>query len=59
MYAALGDGPGNSLLAGRCFPWIPQELPLTLSAGLAIVIGIPFPIYLYFRGEQLRQRSKY
>ncbi|KAF9811719.1 hypothetical protein IEO21_06475 [Rhodonia placenta] len=42
MYAALGDGPGNSLLAG-----------------LAIVIGIPFPIYLYFRGEQLRQRSKY
>lgn len=37
MYAALGIGPGNSLLAG-----------------LAIVLGIPFPIWLYFYGEKLR-----
>ncbi|KZT04894.1 MFS general substrate transporter [Laetiporus sulphureus 93-53] len=42
MFAALGDGPGNSLLAG-----------------LSIVIGVPFPIYLYFRGEKIRQGSKY
>jgi len=40
MYAALGNGGGNSLLAG-----------------LAIVLGIPFPIYLYYRGAQMRARS--
>ncbi|KAA1466239.1 multidrug resistance protein 4 [Dentipellis sp. KUC8613] len=40
MYAALGNGGGNSLLAG-----------------LAIVIGIPFPVWIYFRGEQVRARS--
>lgn len=42
MFAALGYGGGNSLLAG-----------------LAIVIGIPFPIWLYFKGEQMRMNSKY
>ncbi|KAI0053098.1 MFS general substrate transporter [Auriscalpium vulgare] len=40
MYAALGNGGGNSLLAG-----------------LAIVIGIPFPIWIYYRGAELRARS--
>ncbi|KAI4524078.1 major facilitator superfamily domain-containing protein [Schizophyllum commune] len=40
MYAAMGMGPGNSLLGA-----------------LAIVLGIPFPVYLYFRGEQIRKRS--
>jgi len=41
MYAALGNGGGNSLLAG-----------------LAIIIGIPFPVWLWFYGEKIRQRSK-
>ncbi|TFK55812.1 multidrug resistance protein 4 [Heliocybe sulcata] len=40
MYAALGVGGGNSLLAG-----------------LAIVLGIPAPIWIFFYGEKLRARS--
>ncbi|KAI0775982.1 multidrug resistance protein 4 [Trametes elegans] len=40
MYAALGLGGGNSLLAG-----------------LAIVLGIPFPIFLWFYGERMRASS--
>ncbi|GJE84455.1 MFS general substrate transporter [Phanerochaete sordida] len=40
MYAALGFGGGNSLLAG-----------------LAVVLGIPFPIWLWFYGERIRARS--
>jgi len=40
MYAKLGYGGGNSLLAG-----------------LAIVLGIPFPIWIYYNGEQIRARS--
>ncbi|KAH7887863.1 multidrug resistance protein 4 [Phlebopus sp. FC_14] len=40
MYAALGYGGGNSLLAG-----------------LAIVIGIPFPVWIYYAGESVRARS--
>ncbi|KAG2038280.1 multidrug resistance protein 4 [Suillus americanus] len=40
MFAALGYGGGNSLLAG-----------------LAIVIGIPFPIWIYYAGERIRARS--
>ncbi|KIK38330.1 hypothetical protein CY34DRAFT_15117 [Suillus luteus UH-Slu-Lm8-n1] len=40
MFAALGYGWGNTLLAG-----------------LAIVIGIPFPIWIYYAGERIRARS--
>ncbi|KAG9317591.1 major facilitator superfamily domain-containing protein [Chiua virens] len=40
MYARLGYGGGNSLLAG-----------------LAIVIGIPFPVWIYYYGERIRARS--
>ena len=40
MYAALGYGGGNSLLAG-----------------LAIVLGIPFPVWLWYYGEKIRARS--
>jgi len=40
MYAALGNGGGNSLLAG-----------------IAIVVGIPFPIWIYYYGERIRARS--
>ncbi|KAF8491422.1 MFS general substrate transporter [Gautieria morchelliformis] len=41
MFAALGFGGGNSLLAG-----------------IAIVTGIPFPIWLYYKGEQMRLRNR-
>ncbi|KAG1874548.1 major facilitator superfamily domain-containing protein [Suillus subalutaceus] len=40
MFASLGYGGGNSLLAG-----------------LAIVIGIPFPVWIYFAGERIRAKS--
>ena len=40
MFARLGNGGGNSLLAG-----------------LAIVLGIPFPIWLWFKGEKMRAKS--
>jgi hypothetical protein len=40
MYAKLGYGGGNSLLAG-----------------LAIIIGIPFPIWIWYKGEGMRKRS--
>ncbi|OJA12250.1 hypothetical protein AZE42_04087 [Rhizopogon vesiculosus] len=40
MFATLGYGGGNSLLAG-----------------LAIVIGIPFPIWIYYAGEGIRAKS--
>jgi hypothetical protein len=42
MYAKLGYGGGNSLLAG-----------------LAIGIGIPFPIWIWYRGEDIRKRSPF
>ena len=29
----------------------------SLLAGLAIVIGIPFPIWIYYYGEGIRTRS--
>ncbi|KAK0434636.1 major facilitator superfamily domain-containing protein [Armillaria borealis] len=31
----------------------------SLLAGLAIVLGIPFPIWVYYRGEQMRLRSSF
>jgi hypothetical protein len=40
MFASLGFGGGNSLLAG-----------------MAIVTGIPFPIFLYYKGEKMRLRN--
>lgn len=29
----------------------------SLLAGLAIVIGIPFPIWIYYAGERMRANS--
>jgi len=40
MFAALGLGGGNSLLAG-----------------LAILTGVPFPIWIYYKGEAMRARN--
>ncbi|KAF8170790.1 multidrug resistance protein 4 [Pholiota molesta] len=40
MYDALGQGGGNTLLAG-----------------IAIVLGFPFPIWIYYKGEGMRARN--
>ncbi|KAF9482341.1 multidrug resistance protein 4 [Pholiota conissans] len=40
MFDALGEGGGNTLLAG-----------------IAIVLGIPFPIWIYYKGEAMRARN--
>ena len=45
---------------------LPTPLPLEsgsrvstkLLAGLAIVLGIPFPIWIYYNGEAIRMNSK-
>jgi len=31
----------------------------SMLAGIAIVLGIPFPVWLYFNGEKLRENNKY
>ncbi|KAG1820204.1 major facilitator superfamily domain-containing protein [Suillus subaureus] len=40
MFATLGYGGGNTLLAG-----------------FAIIISIPFPVWIYFAGERIRSKS--
>jgi hypothetical protein len=40
MFDALGEGGGNSLLAG-----------------ISIIVGIPFPVWVYYQGEQMRARN--
>jgi hypothetical protein len=40
MFAALGYGWGNTMLAG-----------------VAIIIGIPFPVWIYFAGKRIRAKS--
>ncbi|KAG1779708.1 major facilitator superfamily domain-containing protein [Suillus placidus] len=40
MFATLGYGGGNTLLAG-----------------FAIIIGVPFPVWIYFAGERIRAKS--
>lgn len=66
-YAASALGAASVLRAlfGFAFPLFGQQMfkVLGLGAGnsllacLAILIGIPFPIWIYFRGEQLRARN--
>jgi hypothetical protein len=61
MFDKLGLGGGNSvrffvpLTSLGCF-FIERELK-QLLAGFAIVIGIPFPIWIYYKGEGLRARN--
>ncbi|KZV92021.1 MFS general substrate transporter [Exidia glandulosa HHB12029] len=45
------------LFAQRMFDALGTAGGSSLLAGVAIIVGIPFPIYLYYRGEQLRGRS--
>jgi hypothetical protein len=56
----------QSLLGlGFVFPLFGQDMYVKLGYGkgnsllaaLAIVIGIPFPIWIWYKGEDIRQRS--
>jgi hypothetical protein len=52
-------------LLGFAFPLFGQEMYVKLGygggnsllAGLAIVIGIPFPIWIWYKGENIRRGS--
>ena len=60
MLDKLGLGVGNSV--SFCPIYLPlhafiEETQKQLLAGIAIVIGIPFPIWIYYHGEGLRARN--
>lgn len=61
MFDALGVGGGNSVRqpCARYFTFMITDVSLyeKLLAGLAIVLGIPFPIWLYYNGEKMRARN--
>jgi hypothetical protein len=62
--AVSGAAVLQSLL-GFIFPLFGQDMYTKLGygggnsllAGLAIVIGIPFPIWIWYKGEDIRKRS--
>ncbi|KAF8512087.1 MFS general substrate transporter [Hysterangium stoloniferum] len=66
-YAASALAAASVLRAlfGFVFPLFGEDMFATLGfgggnsllGGLAIVTGIPFPIFLYFRGEEMRLRN--
>ncbi|KAG1741327.1 major facilitator superfamily domain-containing protein [Suillus lakei] len=66
-YAASATAAASTLrsLLGFAFPLFGQQMFAALDygggnsllAGLAIVIGIPFPIWIYYAGERIRERS--
>ncbi|KAG8962716.1 hypothetical protein FRC03_003870 [Tulasnella sp. 419] len=45
------------LFADQMFEELGVGPGYSLLAGLSVIIGIPFPVYIYFRGEQLRAKS--
>ncbi|KAG2361263.1 multidrug resistance protein 4 [Suillus spraguei] len=66
-YAASATAAASTFrsLLGFAFPLFGQQMFAALDygggnsllAGLAIVIGIPFPIWIYYAGERMRARS--
>ncbi|TFK19878.1 MFS general substrate transporter [Coprinopsis marcescibilis] len=66
-YAASATGAASVFrsLLGFVFPLFGQQLTdalglgpaNTLLAGVAILIGVPFPIWIYFKGAAMRERS--
>lgn len=68
MFAASASAAASVFrsLLGFVFPLFGQQMfnalgtggGNSLLAGLAIVLGIPFPIWLYYKGEALRLNSK-
>ncbi|KAG8965265.1 hypothetical protein FRC05_003316 [Tulasnella sp. 425] len=69
IYAASAAAAATTLrsLFGFSFPLFADKTFSTLGigggysliAGLSVVLGWPFPIYIYLRGERLRARSKH
>ena len=60
MFDELGLGGGNSVCFSFSVYLLSWNGSLTfkqLLAGFAIVIGIPFPIWIYYKGETLRARN--
>ncbi|KAG1850204.1 multidrug resistance protein 4 [Suillus subalutaceus] len=65
IYAASATAAASSSLLGFAFPLFGQQMFAVLGygggnsllAGLAIVIGIPFPIWIYYAGERIRAGS--
>ncbi|TRM67933.1 major facilitator superfamily domain-containing protein [Schizophyllum amplum] len=63
--SAFGAGAVFRCLCGFAFPLFGKQMYDVLGMGigntllgvLAIVLGIPFPVYLYFYGEGIRKRS--
>ncbi|KAF5344365.1 hypothetical protein D9758_013250 [Tetrapyrgos nigripes] len=51
-------GFGFPLFTGQMFDALGIGGGNSLLAGLAIVLGVPFPVWLYFNGEKMRARSK-
>ena len=63
MFAKLGLGGGNPVCFLKNNLLNVFQLNLLffytrqLLAGLAIVLGIPFPIWIYYKGEEMRARN--
>jgi hypothetical protein len=61
MFDALGLGGGSSVSLNSDQPETAiYRLPFVsvkLLAGLAIILGIPFPVWIYYRGEAIRAKS--
>jgi hypothetical protein len=63
--SALSASAVFQSLLGFAFPLFGQNMYVKLGygggysllAGLAIVIGIPFPIWIWYKGEGIRKRS--
>jgi len=64
--SALAAAAVFRCLCGFGFPLFGEQLTAglgfgganSLLAGIAIVIGVPFPIWIYYKGEQMRARNK-
>ncbi|KAF8623729.1 hypothetical protein AX15_006231 [Amanita polypyramis BW_CC] len=66
-YAASATSAASVLrsLLGFAFPLFGQQMfnalglggGNSLLAGLAVILGIPFPIWIYYKGEEMRART--
>lgn len=56
----LNPRPQVFLLGGehRVASRVCGSLLIRVRAGLVLVLGIPFPVYLYYHGAEIRARSK-
>jgi len=50
-------GFGFPLFGKQMFDAIGLGGGSSLLAGLAIILGIPFPVWIYYKGEAIRMRS--